>query len=179
MTLLEEVKAFARDYVNGNQTKERRLKIKAAYYQITGENLRHTCSTCYVEAIFKILNYMKKEPTNYKLRKGAVLQAFGNSEMFCTADNLTDERAEWHLRNTRGAASLFETIPVGAPSYGDPEPTDEPAKTENKPAAEPVTEAKETEPLDAEHQGNEAAVSPAPKPTRKPAYKKPSRSKKR
>lgn len=120
MNRLEEVKAFARDYIDGNQTRERRMVIRAAYFQITGQNLRITCSTCFIEAIFKILKFMEKKPCKYQLKKGAVLQAFGNADMFATADNLTDERAEWHLRNTRGAASLFAVMPADAPSYQDP-----------------------------------------------------------
>lgn len=139
MTRLEEVKAFARDYINGNQTKERRNTIRAAYFQLTGDNLRQTCGTCYIEAIFKILKHMEKKPCKYKLRKGAVLQSFGNADMFCTADNLTDERAEWHLKNTRGAASLFEKLPEDAPTFGDLEII--PPKATSLPPAEAVKAA--------------------------------------
>jgi hypothetical protein len=149
MSRLEEVKAFARDYINGNQTKERRNAIRAAYFQITGNNLRHSCGTCYIEAIFKILKHMEKKPCKYKLRKGAVLQSFGNADMFCTADNLTDERAEWHLKNTRGAASLFEKMPEDAPEFGDLEIV-QPAKAEAPKAEAPKVaqpaEAKKTAP---------------------------------
>lgn len=137
MSNLTDVRAFARDYINGNQTQERRRIIRAAYYQLTGINLRVSCGTCYIEAIFTILKKMEQKPCKYRLKKGALLQAFGNSDLLCTNDNLTDEKAEWHLRNTRGAASLFAVMPAYAPQYGDAEPTGEkPAAA--APAAVPV-----------------------------------------
>ena len=85
---------------------------------------------------------MERPPCKYKLKKGAVLQAFGNADMFCTSDSLTDERAEWHLQHTRGAAALFEVIANDAPEYIDPaivpaEPVklEKAATVESKPAA--------------------------------------------
>lgn len=115
MTLLEEVKGFARDFVNGNRTQERLLKVKAAYRQLTGENLRITCETCYIEAIFKILKAMEtpKKLCRYQLKKGAILQPFGGG--IITNANLTDELAEECLRTVRGAASLFARMPVVVP----------------------------------------------------------------
>lgn len=111
MTNYEEVRAFAREYINGAVTRERRLKIAEAYYRLTGDRLRITCDTCYIEAIFKIIKHMERKPCRYRLKKGAVLQAFGDESKFCTNDNLTDELAEWHIRNTRGALSLFSVMP--------------------------------------------------------------------
>jgi len=116
MTLLEEVKAFARDYVNGNQTRERTEKVKAAYRQITGTNLHTNCGTCLTEAIFKILRHMERPPCRYRLKKGAILQPFGGG--IITNDNLTDAIAEECLRTIRGAASLFAEMPAPPP----PEP---------------------------------------------------------
>jgi hypothetical protein len=115
MTLLEEVKGFARDFVNGNRTQERLLKVKAAYRQLTGENLRITCETCYIEAIFKILKAMEtpKKLCRYQLKKGAILQPFGGG--IITNANLTDELAEECLRTVRGAASLFAKMPKFEP----------------------------------------------------------------
>jgi hypothetical protein len=115
MTLLEEVKAFARDFINGNRTEERLLKVKAAYRQITDENLRITCETCYIEAIFKILRYMEtpRIPCRYRLKKGAILQPFSGG--IVTNENLTDAIAEECLRTIRGAAVLFAEMPAPAP----------------------------------------------------------------
>lgn len=118
MGRLDEVKAFARDFINGNQTRERRTAIQSVYFQLTGERLRTTCGTCFIEALYKILKIMEKQPCRYKLKKGAVLQPFG--EGLVTSDNLTDELAEKCLRTIRGAASLFAELPADAPQYIDP-----------------------------------------------------------
>lgn len=120
MTRPEQVKAFAREFINGKRTNEQRTAIREALFQLTGEQLRITCETCYVEAIFKILKLMERKPCKYRLLKGAVLHAFGDADKLCTNDNLTDELAEWHLKHTRGAASLFDKMPDGAPQYVDP-----------------------------------------------------------
>lgn len=108
---MEEVKEFARDFINGNRTPERKRIIKDVYFKLTKERLRLNCDTCYIEAVFKILKIMEKKPCRYRLKKGALLQGFGDSSKTCTNDNLTDELAEWHLRNTRGAASYFSIMP--------------------------------------------------------------------
>lgn len=106
-----EVKEFARDFINGNRTPERKKIIRETYYNLTKERLRLNCDTCYIEAIFKILHIMDKKPCRYRLKKGALLQGFGDASKTCTNDNLTDELAEWHLRNTRGAAAYFAIMP--------------------------------------------------------------------
>ena len=120
MTRLEEVKAFARDYINGNRTRERDAAIRQVYQQLTGSTLRTSCGTCMIEGLFKILKIMNKPASKYQLKKGAVLQPFGNADMFATWETLTDEIAEWHLRHTRGAASLFAKLPEDYPAYEDP-----------------------------------------------------------
>jgi len=112
MAQADEVKAFAREFVNGKgRTAERKRLIQAVYFQKTGERLRVNCITCYIEAIFKIIHFMEKQPCKYRLKKGALLSGFGDASKTCTNDNLTDELAEWHLQNTRGAASLFAVMP--------------------------------------------------------------------
>jgi hypothetical protein len=112
MDLIQEVLTFSRDYVNGNQTKERKQKIAAAYLSLLGERLRIGCSTCYIEAIFKIKKYMEKKPCSYRLKPGALLTAFGDESKTCTNANLTDELAEYHLSTNPGCAKLFSVIPA-------------------------------------------------------------------
>jgi hypothetical protein len=107
MDLIQEVLAFSRDYVNGNVTKERKYKIAAAYKRLTGENLRISCGTCFIEAIFKIKKIMERVPCNYRLKPGALLRAFGDESKTCTNANLTDELAEYHLRTNPGCIKLF------------------------------------------------------------------------
>jgi hypothetical protein len=111
MTLQEEVRAFARDFIGGNRTAARLATIRAAYREITGTTLHSNCETCVIEAVFKIIKHMEKQPTTklYELKKGAVLQPFGGG--IITNENLTDEIAEDCLRNIKGAASLFARMP--------------------------------------------------------------------
>jgi hypothetical protein len=113
MTLIEEVIGFSRDYVNkeSERTPERKNKIKAAYKELTGEIIRTTCSTCLIEYIFKIRSKMEKTTCRYQLKPGALLQAFGDPSKICTNKNITDELAEWHLKNNPGVISLFSKVP--------------------------------------------------------------------
>lgn len=55
---------------------------------------------------------MEKPITRYQLKPGALLQAFGDTSKTCTNKNLTDELAEWHLKNNPGVAVLFSKIPA-------------------------------------------------------------------
>ena len=107
MDLVQEVLTFSRDYVNGNQTYERKRKIAAAYKSLFGENLKIGCSTCYVEAIFKIRNKMTQVQSKFRLKPGALLRSFGDESKTCTNANLTDELAEYHLRTNPGCIRLF------------------------------------------------------------------------
>jgi hypothetical protein len=111
MDLVHEVLAFSRDYVNGNQTSERKRKIAAVYKSLLGENLKIGCGTCYIEAIFKIKKKMESKPCSFRLKPGALLKTFGDETKTCTNANLTDELAEFHLRNNPGCIRLF-SIPT-------------------------------------------------------------------
>jgi len=111
MTDIQKIKEFAREFVNGNgRTAERRRLISTVYFRIYGERLRAHCSTCYIEAIFKIINIMETKPCKYRLKKGAILQPFGGG--IITNDNLTDEIAEQCLANHVANASMFAVMPV-------------------------------------------------------------------
>jgi hypothetical protein len=135
--MFEQIKSFARAYIAGEVTPERRNLISKAYFKLTGEKLRTHCSTCYIEAIFIILRKMEKQPCRYRLKKGAVLQAFGDESKIATNDNLTDELAQWHLAHTRGAASLFAIMPEAPPEDQEleivPAEKTEPVKRTRKP----------------------------------------------
>jgi hypothetical protein len=131
MSRVEEVRSFARDYINGQKTPQRRQAIREAYREITGEELRHSCDTCYIEAIFKILKQMDKPSCAYRLRKGVIIQPFGGG--IITNDNLTNEIAEQALSDHTANASMFAVMPE--PVEQDSNLTIVPAaKTENKEA---------------------------------------------
>ncbi len=152
MDIISEVLTFARDYVNGNQTEERKQKIAAAYFQCFGERMRIGCKTCYIESIFLIKRKMESKHCRYRLKPGALLQAFGDASKTCTNHNLTDELAEYHLRTNPGVAHLFSIIP----------PRLEPAKELEIVPAEPIKNEPIKEPESAKE-----VVFERPKRTRK------------
>ena len=115
LKLIDEVIAFSRDYVNNRsyRTGERKTKIRKVLLQLTGEKLNFGCSTCYIEALFKILNLTKMAtPKGYELKKGVLLQAFGHPDKVCTNLTLTDELAEWYLKHYPEKAIYFAKIPA-------------------------------------------------------------------
>jgi hypothetical protein len=109
---MEEVLMFARDYINhpASRTKERKAKIRDAIRRLTGDVLGESCGTCYIEALFKIINLNKM--SKYELKKGVVLQAFGDASKTCTNNTITDELAEWYLKYHPEKRIYFAKIPV-------------------------------------------------------------------
>jgi hypothetical protein len=122
--LFDEVHSFARDFINepSFRTYTRKKKIKEAYFLLTGEKIKTSCSTCYVEALLKIINSTKvMTPKGYELKKGVLLQAFGDASKTVTNDTLTDEIAEWYLTNQPEKIIYFSkvgtmTIPSAPPA---------------------------------------------------------------
>lgn len=108
MNEIQQVKEFARDFVNGKgRTDQQKEIIRHAYRQVTGKQLRRGCITCYIEAIFTIIHAMPKPQTVYQLKPGALLQAFSDASKTCTNANLTDELAEFHLSTNPGCIKFF------------------------------------------------------------------------
>jgi hypothetical protein len=111
--------SFSREYINDRKerTSERKQKIRQAYKELTGKDINGRCSTCYIEALLKILKLTPQIPKemaakNYELKKGVqVLQCFGHPEKSCTRDTMTDELAEWHLAQHPGKAIFFARMP--------------------------------------------------------------------
>lgn len=115
MTLIEEIHTFARDFINDKSTRTIRRKkiIREAYKQLTGKSIVISCSTCYLEALFELINTTKMATSKgYELKLGATLEAFGHPEKFCTNNELTDELAEWHLKENPGQIIWFSKVPV-------------------------------------------------------------------
>lgn len=52
---------------------------------------------------------------NYELKRGVVLQAFGDASKTCTNDTLTDELAVWYLTHYPEKAIYFSRVPVILP----------------------------------------------------------------
>jgi len=111
--IYDEVHSFARDFINVRsfRTQARKAKIREAYELLTGEKIKISCSTCYIEALFKIINNTKMASSKYELKKGVLLQAFGDASKTCTNDTLTDELAEWYLKNYPEKIIYFSRVP--------------------------------------------------------------------
>ena len=116
MTQLEIVLQFAREYINRpkSRTSQQRILIRDVYKELTGENVSVSCGSCYIAALLQIIKIKKKMATSdYVLKPGAILQAFGDSSKIATNKNLTNELAEWHLKNVPGSRAKFSKIPAG------------------------------------------------------------------
>ena len=125
MTLYDEIHLFARDFINDQRfrTSGRKQKIREAYKNLTGELLEISCSTCYTEALYVILNRTKMATKKgFELKKGVLLQAFGDASKTCTNDTLTDELAVWYLSRWPEKAIFFSKIPF-MPEREDIKPT--------------------------------------------------------
>ena len=112
--MINEVASFARDYINkpAYRTTERKAKIRAALKQLTGEIVVISCGTCYIEALYKILKRTTMATSNYELRKGVVLQVFGDPTKTCTNLTLTDALAKWYLKYYPEKAIYFTRRPA-------------------------------------------------------------------
>jgi hypothetical protein len=118
MLPVEEVLAFARDYLNDKQSRSRarKQKIRTVYKELFGKDINGSCSTCYIEAMLEIVKSFKKinmATPNYELKRGVLLESFGHPEKTCTNDTITDALAEWHLRECPAKAVLFARMPGG------------------------------------------------------------------
>jgi hypothetical protein len=114
MTLVDEIQLFSRDFINYKsfRTSKRKAKIREAYKLLTGESIKISCHTCYIEALFKIINSKKMATPNYQLKKGVLLQAFGDASKTCTNDTLTDELGKWYLENYPEKIIYFDRTPT-------------------------------------------------------------------
>lgn len=117
MTLIDEVKLFAREYINipSQRTRERKAKIAQAYKTITGRNLKAGCSTCYIEAVLKILKFDPMATSKYEIKRGAVVQVFGHPEYAVTNLTITDEKGDWYVKNHPEKLKFFVRYPKPEP----------------------------------------------------------------
>jgi hypothetical protein len=124
MTLHEEVLSFAREFVNDrkSRTPEKKQQIKTVYKELFGELFNLRCGTCYIAACIKIVKFTaSKQPVkkiivmanlDYQLKPGAILQAFGHREKnVFKAEQLTNELAEWHIKNDPSQIRKFSKLP--------------------------------------------------------------------
>jgi hypothetical protein len=113
MTLIDEIQLFARDFINNKSFRlaSRKIKIRQAYKELTGKDIKLSCHTCYIEALFEIINSKPMATTNYILKKGSFLQPFGHPELAGGQGELTDEKAKKILEVQPALAVYFEKMP--------------------------------------------------------------------
>lgn len=110
---MDEILSFAREYINrpAFRTKERKAKIRDAIRKLTGRKLDNGCGTCYIEALFQIINLTTMASSKYELKKGVLLQAFGHPEKTVTALTITDEIGDWYMANYPQKMVYFARYP--------------------------------------------------------------------
>lgn len=115
--IIDEVQSFARDFINFKQfrTSSRKTKIREAYKELTGKNIKISCHTCYIEALLEIVNSKPMATRNYELKKGVLLEAFGDASKTCTNDTITDELGDWYMANQPEKIIYFARIRQTAP----------------------------------------------------------------
>ena len=120
--LIDEVQRFARDFINVKsfRTSSRKAKIREAYTLLTGEKIKVSCSTCYIEALLLIVNSKPMATRNYELKKGVLLEAFGDASKTCTNDTITDELGDWYMANQPEKIIYFERTRSVPPPVAQP-----------------------------------------------------------
>lgn len=120
--LIDEVQSFARDFINIKSFRNsiRKAKIREAYRTLTGKEIKVSCSTCYIEALLFIVNSKPMATRNYELKRGVLLEAFGDASKTCTNDTLTDELGEWYLKNQPETIIYFSKHPESIPLMNIP-----------------------------------------------------------
>jgi hypothetical protein len=118
MLPVDEIIGFSVNYINRKEerTLSRKRKIRKVYRELFGRDIKGSCSTCYIEALLEIVKTFKRinmATPNYELKRGVLLESFGHPEKTCTNDSLTDELAEWHLRQCPEKAIYFARTPGG------------------------------------------------------------------
>lgn len=125
MSETDDVRTFAREYINhpGTRTPERKAKIKSAIRNLTGRILDNSCGTCYIEALFTILNFSNMASSKYVVKRGVVLQPFGHPEMSCDCYSITDEKGDWIAAHQPELLRYFDKYPPTFQPGGFAKPT--------------------------------------------------------
>lgn len=132
---------FARQFVNepSFRTPANKEAIRKEYRRIFGGQLNAGCSTCFIEALFKILNKKQMASSNYILKKGVVLTVFSDARRTYTWKTITDEIAAQILTEFPEKRIFFDKIPA-APVVEVPEPVIKEPAVEEKYTGRPASE---------------------------------------
>lgn len=92
--------------------------IEDKYYLILNKKFRRTsCGDCYRDGAIEAYTYLAKhgkfrEPRNYTLKNGVLLQMEFGSREYYTNENITDEVAEKYLRKYPENIKFFANFPA-------------------------------------------------------------------
>lgn len=109
---IEKVLSYGNDYVNNTANNKKKKLLRQLYYELFNQRIRN-CSTCIIEAYFKIkqlTNLKTKIMTQFKLKAGKQIQKHGQRNVITNA-NLTDETAIDLLKSNKGYKKFFEEMP--------------------------------------------------------------------
>lgn len=96
-----------------------KIEIKAIYKRVKRMELVETCHNCFTDSFFLLLNQYRSDKkkfialynNEYKMAGGAVISEFGNTSTICTAVNVTNELAEYHLKKDAENIKYFNAYP--------------------------------------------------------------------
>jgi hypothetical protein len=115
MSLIDEVIAFSREYINHRaaRTPERKRQIREAAKLVTGRSVNISCGTCYIEALFKIIKYTNMAFSQFELKRGyvAVFDHLYKGRKTFTNKEITDELASEFLRQHPERIVYFAKAP--------------------------------------------------------------------
>ena len=96
-----------------------KIEIKNIYKRVKRMELVETCHNCFTDAYFALLNQYRADKkkfnalyySEYKMAGGAVISEFGDTSTICTAVNVTNELAEYHLKKDAENIRYFNAYP--------------------------------------------------------------------
>ena len=121
--IVERVKLTGEDNFLKREIKDSTLinDIFKTYKSIFGKNWKETCQSCYFDCYAYLYGALKNDKELvllanklYEVRPGYVLTGFpkGGNDKDCNNKNLTNELAEWHLKNNPGVEKYFTKMPI-------------------------------------------------------------------
>lgn len=108
--MIQKIKSFAKDFVNGDAKPEYEAEIKRVYFQMFGQRLSG-CRTCMVEALFKILNH--KPMGKFRVKRGVQFNEHSDITKRLNWKTQNDELCEYWLKKDPNNARFFDEIPEG------------------------------------------------------------------
>jgi len=103
-------------------TTEEKKKLRIVYAKVMRKNIRENCINCLHDAYVELSLFYKQDSKkfealqncDYELPNGVVLQIFGEPNKMMSAQNITNELAEYHLKKNPNCEKYFTKMPEKA-----------------------------------------------------------------